>query len=80
MNSRHQDQPTVDQQQRMIILRRWGPLALLILISASHTTSVMAQENPFANQAENSRGSTTGATYARGHSHPDQFLQIQPIQ
>ncbi len=52
-------------------------LAFLVVASLV-ATAVAAQEAGFANQPRNPRGSTSGPTGARGHSHPNQFLHVKP--
>lgn len=55
-------------------------IAILPLVTALLTTVAAAQPTRFADQPKNARGSTTGPTEARGHSHPNQFLHLKPTK
>ncbi|GGF39779.1 sulfatase-like hydrolase/transferase [Echinicola rosea] len=53
---------------------------LLTALVGCMALSVTAQDNKFANQPANPRGSTDGATTAPGFSHPNQYLHVQATQ
>lgn len=55
-------------------------IALGAVLSAGLLGAAVTQDNPFASQAANPRGSTDGPTKAAGHSHPNQYLHVQATQ
>lgn len=52
-------------------------LALTFVMCLCFSNNIFAQQKDYTKQIKNSRGTTSGPTKAKGHSHPNQFLHVK---